>query len=178
VAILSPRIALAEDIAPAGSPEGQYRLLTHGDGLNGLAQVLGAIQTIVLDAGGNFAFNNLAPNTTFTLTIHTPDGHVLVREVVTTPGAGALRFLRSTNCLPTPLLPPPPPILLPPPPSPLMSVPGIIGAVQPDVPVIPEADSLLLLALGLLAVGVVSMQHVRRRSDEARQAGGRRGRRF
>jgi hypothetical protein len=46
-----------------------------------------------------------------------------------------------------PLLPPPPPLLLP--------LPPFAGPAQPEVPVIPEADSLILLAGGLAALGVL-----------------------
>jgi hypothetical protein len=85
----------------------------------------------------------LSPSTTFTLTILTLDGTVVVRETVSTPATGQLHFSRSVNCLgPFPLLPP---LLPPPPPPPLF----------PEVPVIPEADSLLLLGVGLAALGTV-----------------------
>jgi hypothetical protein len=48
--------------------------------------------------------------------------------------------------------PPPPPLLPPPPPAPMGAMAAPRGAF-PDVPVIPEADSLLLLVGGLLGLG-------------------------
>jgi len=134
-------------------------LLGRRASLGGLAQVL-ATQTAALDAGGNFTFANLPPNTVFTLTIRAPDGRVLVQEVVTTPGAGALRFVRSSTCvLPLPLLPPPPPLIVPPPalvPLPLLPAPAMAAAPFPEVPVIPEADSILLLIGGLTVLGTLA----------------------
>ena len=68
-----------------------------------------------------------------------------------------------------PLLPPPPPIFLPPPPSPLLPAPPMAAppAVLPDVPVIPETDSLFLLVGGLVAIGgVVGVRSLRRRRDD------------
>jgi hypothetical protein len=50
-----------------------------------------------------------------------------------------------------PLLPPPP-VLLPPPPAPA-ALPPFAAAPPPEVPVIPEASSLALLAGGLAAIG-------------------------
>src|SRR5581483_11071825 len=128
VAFLSPGVNLAWDEAPGEVSQRPYMLLGRREGPDGLAQVLSATQTAVLDAAGNFTFNNLAPNATFTLTIRAPDGRVLVQEVVTTPAAGPLRFVRTSNCLPPPLLPPPPPIFLPPPPSPLVPAPAVPSA--------------------------------------------------
>src|SRR5262249_56876792 len=64
-----------------------------------------------------------------------------------------------------PLLPPPPPPILPPPPPPLPLLPppppflspfAAPSAVAPEVPVIPEADSLPLLGGGLLVLGALA----------------------
>jgi hypothetical protein len=78
--------------------------------------------------------------------------------------------------VPNPPLPPPPPIqfLLPPPPIPLQSpllppppaaaaLSGPVAAPAPDVPVIPEAESQLLLGVGLGAVGLLASARRRRR---------------
>lgn len=165
VAFLSPGGNLAWDEAPGEVSQRPYMLLGRREGPDGLAQVLGATQTAVLDAAGNFTFNNLAPNATFTLTIRAPDGRVLVQEVVTTPAADPLRFVRTSNCLPPPLLPPPPPIFLPPPPSPLVPAPAVPSAAAVEVPIIPEADTLLLLACGLLATAVLGRRYRRRGRD-------------
>jgi hypothetical protein len=61
---------------------------------------------------------------------------------------------------PPPLLPPPPVQFLPPPPPPLLPPPppapasgARAPASFPEVPVIPETDSVALLALGLAAIG-------------------------
>jgi hypothetical protein len=69
---------------------------------------------------------------------------------------------------PPPLLlpppPPPPPPLLPPPPPPVMAG---ARAPMPEVPVIPEADSLLLLVGGLAALGgLAAFRVVRRRHED------------
>jgi uncharacterized repeat protein (TIGR01451 family) len=118
-------------------------------------QVLPGDLTLQVDQAGNFHFTGLSPSTTFTLTILTLDGTVVVRETVSTPATGQLHFSRSVNCLgPFPLLPPllPPPPLIPAPPSAI----GVGGPpLFPEVPVIPEADSLLLLDVGLAALGTV-----------------------
>jgi len=58
-----------------------------------------------------------------------------------------------------PLLPPSPPLFLPPPPPPLLSPPAPFLLGPPpgpaaEVPVIPEAEPLSLLVLGLAALGV------------------------
>jgi len=94
----------------------------------------------------------------------------------------ALCFTATTTCLlgtvtgqllPLPLLPPPPPPLPPPPPPPVLLLPppplapvagppalGPVPAV--GVPVIPEAESWLLLGLGLGVVGLVARWRRRR----------------
>jgi uncharacterized repeat protein (TIGR01451 family) len=73
-----------------------------------------------------------------------------------------------------PLLPPPPLMFLPPPPPPLLPPPPGMGMGQmaapraafPEVPVIPEADSLFLLVGGLVALGgLVGYRKLRRRDD-------------
>jgi hypothetical protein len=58
--------------------------------------------------------------------------------------------------MPPLVLPPPPPVLLPPPASAPPSLLALGRGVAPEVPVIPEADSLLLLVLGLTALGWVA----------------------
>jgi hypothetical protein len=73
--------------------------------------------------------------------------------------------------LPSALVPPPPPPLLPPPPPPSLGQP-LMGPMAPgafpEVPVIPEADSLPLLLGGLAALGgLVAYRHFRRRADDA-----------
>jgi len=65
-----------------------------------------------------------------------------------------------------PVLPPPPPLLPPvlPPPVALLPPPGAPAGLPPvgaEVPVIPEADSLALLALG--ALGLAAGWALRRR---------------
>ena len=71
-----------------------------------------------------------------------------------------------------PLLPPPPPpplAFLPPPPPPLLPppppAPPSARAPFPEVPVIPEAESLGLLAAGLAGLGVLVAALRRRRRD-------------
>jgi hypothetical protein len=85
------------------------------------------------------------------------------------PGAGNL-LLPNLPLLPPPPLefipPPPPPLLPPPPPAPMgaMAAPRMAGF--PEVPVIPEADSLFLLVGGLVALGgLVGYRKLRRRDD-------------
>ncbi len=79
------------------------------------------------------------------------------------PGAGRAAVVVAAN--PPPLLPPPPPVFLPPPapllpPPPQRAGPGAPAAAE--VPIIPEAESLVLVALGLGALGGVAL---RRRGD-------------
>jgi hypothetical protein len=87
------------------------------------------------------------------------------------PGPIGLQALASA---PPPLLPPPPPLpppfmgppLLPPPPPPgALSVQGppsmMMQPAYPGVPVVPEADSLILLGGGLLAVGAFALRRTR-----------------
>jgi hypothetical protein len=67
---------------------------------------------------------------------------------------------------PLQFLPPPPPPLLPPPPPPPPTAPQ---PAYPEVPIIPEADSLFLVVGGLVAAGgLVGLRGLRRRrNDEA-----------
>ena len=62
--------------------------------------------------------------------------------------------------------PPPPPLLPPPPPAPMGLQPaGALG--PPEVPVIPEADSMFLVVAGLVALGgLVGLRRMRRRDDK------------
>jgi hypothetical protein len=88
-------------------------------------------------------------------------------------GAGAAVPLVLPNL---PILPPPPLEFIPPPPPPLLPPPppaptGAMAAPRaafPDVPVIPEADSLFLVIGGLVALGgLVGYRRLRRRDDDA-----------
>jgi uncharacterized repeat protein (TIGR01451 family) len=170
VAVLSRRLS--------GTPgeSGSFSLLGLRSDSPNLAQVLPGDLTAQTDLAGNFHFSGLPPSTTFALTILTLDGTVVVRETVSTPAAGAVHFSRSLNCLAPfpplpPLLPLPPlPNLLPPPPAPLIPVPpsAVQGAVAPvpEVPVIPEADSLLLLGGGLVLGGILAALRARRRRGD------------
>jgi hypothetical protein len=85
--------------------------------------------------------------------------------VVTGPGPAAAVVPPAAAAVP--LLPPPPPIFLPPPPSPLIPAPPSAlgtGMMQmPEVPVIPEADTLPLLLGGLAALGALAGWRARRR---------------
>jgi len=86
-------------------------------------------------------------------------------------GAGAGQFiLPNLPILPPPPLefipPPPPPLLPPPPPAPTGAMVAPRAAF-PDVPVIPEADSLFLVVGGLVALGgLVGYRSLRRRRDD------------
>jgi hypothetical protein len=161
LAVLSRRLG-----STPGQP-GSFSLLgMHAEGAE-LAQVLPGDLTAQVDLAGNFHFTGLPPNTTFILTILTLDGTPVVREAVVTPATGPLRFVRGVNCLgPLPLLPPPP-LVLPPPPVPLIPPPPSAAAavppLRPEVPVIPEADSLLLLGGGLALGGILAGLRARRR---------------
>jgi hypothetical protein len=96
-------------------------------------------------------------------------------SVVQTLASGTV-FCTNNVPLPPPFLPqpplefippPPPPLLPPPPPRPLMGPPMAAAAAMPGVPVIPEADSLFLLAGGLVALGsLVALRSLRRRRDD------------
>ncbi len=85
--------------------------------------------------------------------------------IVTGPGPAAVVVPAAAAAVP--LLPPPPPLLLPPPPSPLIpAAPSMVGGAMgrmPEVPVIPEADSLPLLLGGLAALGAIAGWRARRR---------------
>jgi MYXO-CTERM domain-containing protein len=165
LAVLSRRLALAP------TDEGSFSLLGVRSAWQDPAQLLPGDLTAPIDALGNFHFANLAPNTTYALTIVAVDGTVVVRQAVTTPAAGSLRFVRAVNCLPP--LPPPPPIVLPPPPPPVIPVPpppvapaAVAAPVLPGVPIIPETDSLSLLVGGLAALGALAgWRYTRRREN-------------
>jgi hypothetical protein len=76
-------------------------------------------------------------------------------------GPGGLAAVAAPRVLVVqPLLPPPPPVLLPPPalaplPPPPLPPFSLEAALAPEVPVIPEADSLALLVGGLAALGAL-----------------------
>jgi hypothetical protein len=85
--------------------------------------------------------------------------------------AGAVNpiILPNLPILPPPPLefipPPPPPLLPPPPPAPMGAM--ATRAAFPDVPVIPEADSLFLVVGGLVVLGgLVGYRSLRRRRDD------------
>jgi hypothetical protein len=68
---------------------------------------------------------------------------------------------------PLEFIPPPPPPLLPPPPPAPTGAMAPARAAFPDVPVIPEADSLFLVVGGLVALGgLVGYRSLRRRRDD------------
>jgi hypothetical protein len=91
-----------------------------------------------------------------------PTPHFGLSQTVTS----VLPFLAPPILPPPPLgfIPPPPPPLLPPPPP----APMAQRATMPEVPVIPEADSLILLVGGLAAFGGLAALRVmyRRRHDD------------
>ncbi len=63
--------------------------------------------------------------------------------------------------------PPPPPLLPPPPPAPTGAAAAPVRGAFPEVPVIPEADSLFLVIGGLVALGgLVGYRRLRRRPDD------------
>ncbi|HZR99385.1 MAG TPA: DUF11 domain-containing protein [Chloroflexota bacterium] len=91
-----------------------------------------------------------AGTTLINTAVATAPGLPQVTATVTTLVSGAPMMLPNV----APLLPPSPPILLPPPPSPLIPAPpstiaGEVAPPLPEVPIIPEADSLPLLGAGL-----------------------------
>jgi hypothetical protein len=88
----------------------------------------------------------------------------------TGPGGGVLPFPPGIGLplLPPPpleFLPPPPPPLLPPPPPPPAGV-GVARPAFPEVPVIPEADTVLLLVGGLAALGIAAGARTLRRRKQ------------
>jgi hypothetical protein len=90
---------------------------------------------------------------------------VIATGVVNGPGAATF-VARPLPLLPPPLamLPPPPPLLPPPAPAPngmVMAAP--MGGRFADVPVVPEADSVILVLGGLAAIGLVAGLRARRR---------------
>jgi hypothetical protein len=94
---------------------------------------------------------------------------VCVFGTVTGPGVVNPVILPNLPILPPPPLefipPPPPPLLPPPPPAPTGAMAP--RAAFPDVPVIPEADSLFLVIGGLVALGgLVGYRRLRRRDDD------------
>jgi hypothetical protein len=142
---------------PAGVAAGvvPVAVLSTTQGLQGFpcAPVAAGAATVV--CAGTTAGNALQ---TSTVTVVFAPGVTSV-GVINGPGAGAaaapLPLLPAVFPPPPPLPLVPPPLLLPPPP--LVPVqPGIPGGISsfPDVPVIPEADSQILLILGLAAVGL------------------------
>jgi hypothetical protein len=108
-----------------------------------------------------------------TIRFQTATGTADVTGTITGPG-GVLRTAAAPLVLPL-LPPPPPPLLLPPLPPPLaLPPPGSFGAqmaagpparamMAPEVPVIPEADTLLLLAVGMAGLGTLATLRAWRR---------------
>jgi hypothetical protein len=95
-----------------------------------------------------------------TVTVVFPGGAIVTGTIAPRSGGGTLVIpLLPPSLLPPPPLVPPPPLLVPPPP--LLGAPAA-GAPLPEVPVIPEADSLWLLVVGLVGV-LAARRWVRRR---------------
>jgi hypothetical protein len=95
----------------------------------------------------------------------------VVGTVALSNAAQAAIALPNLPILPPPPLefipPPPPPLLPPPPPAPTGAM-APSRAAFPEVPVIPEADSLFLVIGGLVALGgLVGYRRLRRRDDDA-----------
>jgi hypothetical protein len=104
---------------------------------------------------GNTATATITANTTTTLTfINTPSTVIIPNQLPILPPP-PLQFIP----------PPPPPLLPPPPPPPAAGARAPAGF--PEVPVIPEADSLFLVVGGLVALGgLVGLRSLRRRRDD------------
>ena len=92
--------------------------------------------------------------------------------LITGPGVAAASPTVPPAVAGLPVLSPPPPIILPPPPLPLIPAPpqaiapvGLPTALgpAPEVPIIPEADSLVLLAGGLAGLVATALLRARRR---------------
>jgi uncharacterized repeat protein (TIGR01451 family) len=108
--------------------------------------------------------------TTVAVCFPTAAAPVCVVGTVTGPGARPPVILPNLPILPPPPLefipPPPPPLLPPPPPAPTGAL-AAPRAAFPEVPVIPEADSLFLVIGGLVALGgLVGYRSLRRRRDD------------
>ncbi|HEY7064421.1 MAG TPA: hypothetical protein VII06_23285 [Chloroflexota bacterium] len=94
---------------------------------------------------------------------------IVATGTVTGPGAATL-VLPPLPLLPPPvalLPPPPPPLLPPPPPGPTgmaLAQPIAGGRFAGEVPIVPEADSVLLVIGGLAALGLVAGLRARRRA--------------
>jgi hypothetical protein len=134
-----------------------------------------ACDPITTLGGGAFSFT-----VTFTVNANEPphtEPNFNVACVANAPAVTAANFLCDSVAGtvvpigPPPILPPPPFLPPPPPPPPLlppppMAPPSMAGAAMPEVPVIPEADSLLLLVGGLAALGGLAAFRVARRRHE------------
>jgi uncharacterized repeat protein (TIGR01451 family) len=89
--------------------------------------------------------------------------------VATAPGLPPVTATATTVVSSGPMTPPnvlpllPPPLLVPPPPVPPSAIGGGGPPVLPEVPVIPEADSLFMLGVGLVLGGVLAGLRVWRR---------------
>jgi hypothetical protein len=122
--------------------------------------------------GGNFSFTvtftvnaNEPPHTEPNFNVACVNNTAFTVSFLCDSVAGTVIPIGPPPIPPLPILPPPPPPppLLPPPP---MAPPSMARAPMPEVPVIPEADSLLLLVGGLAALGGLAAFRVARRRHE------------
>ncbi len=86
-------------------------------------------------------------------------GPLVGPAIVTGPGVAAAAAAPPARVAQS-LLPPPPPILLPPPPSPLVPV---AAPPRAEVPIIPEAEPLVLVLGGLTLLGLLANRRGKRR---------------
>ncbi|HZU06162.1 MAG TPA: hypothetical protein VFB73_09310 [Chloroflexota bacterium] len=169
----------ATPTAPAAAcgVAGAANLLPVGGGVSGTVSLVrtGSAQVTAQLTG-------LAPGTPVTLQLPTTVGTETVTGVaplvtgftVGNPlSGGTVRLLVGGNLvaqgvilcdvLPPPA--PPPAIVLPPPPPPVAAVPAAAAPPFPEVPIIPEAESLALMGCGLAVLGaLLGMQQWRRRA--------------
>jgi hypothetical protein len=104
---------------------------------------------------GNTGTATITAGTTTTLTFINAPINVNIPNVLPILPPPPLQFIP----------PPPPPLLPPPPPAPAAGARA--PAAFPEVPVIPEADSLFLVVGGLVALGgLVGLRSLRRRRDD------------
>jgi hypothetical protein len=104
---------------------------------------------------GNTGTATITANTTTTLTFINVPINVNIPNFLPILPPPPLQFIP----------PPPPPLLPPPPPAPAAGARA--PAAFPEVPVIPEADSLFLVVGGLVALGgLVGLRSLRRRRDD------------
>jgi hypothetical protein len=136
---MSVRLTLPGGVAPPGAVANAFFVTTAGiESVACVPAVAGTATTCVGSLGGNAIQGS-------TVRIFVGGAQVATGRIV---GGGAVGI--------APLLPPAPPVLLPPPPSPLVALPPLGGLPLADVPIIPEADPLALLATGLAGLGALS----------------------